>query len=247
MANITRSRQVVSGPVQDSSSEIRVALYNGSLTRGLTIGQTWNYLRVGVRLAVDPDYYIGGIFAGRQIFIGVCSDTSSPWNNGATTTTHAVGVLAPSAAQVLLSEPTTGTQGAGSAYWNFKGPIAAKRIGTAVTESATSFFTDFPIHARTDFRTSMIFVDIEKQSSPTDWNIKLIGQTSLPYETHYRKQDFINYMTTPYASFSITGYSKDVRTLPVDEDTYGPLNAVNVFCDCPGYFEIADVAVARFS
>lgn len=223
--------------------DIRVGLNNGTLTRLLSIGTTWNYLRVGIRASFETSVYNNVL--GKTVFLGVCSGTSNGWNNGATTTTHAVGVVGPST-PYLGSYPISYTNG-GIQGIGFYAPKGAKRVGTTVTESSTAAGT-FYFNAHSDYRSQMWFVDIEKKTSPTAWNIKSWGSSD-PNVAHTTKTTFINYMTTPYASLSLTGYTGgSTSPLTVDEATDGYLNAVNVFSEITsGNFEISDIAVARFS
>lgn len=238
MANVTLLRTI------STVDDIRVGLNNGTLTRTMSIGTSWNYLRVGIRVSIDPTVY-GTPNLGKNIFIGVCSGATYGWNNGSATTTHAVGALSPSTGN-SSNAPASSTSGGVNGFI-FYNPKGAKRVGTTVTESSGVLIGTVYLQANSDYRAGMWFVDIEKKTSPTDWNIKSWMLANLP-TTHNTKSDFTNYMVVPFASLSLSGYSASTTvTLPVDEATNGYLDTVNVFSDMTGNLEISDIAVAKFS
>lgn len=239
MSQTTLSRTV------STVDDIRVGLNNSSITRLLSVGTTWNYLRVGIRASIDPAIYNTNNL-GKSIFLGVCSGTSNGWNNGVATTTHAVGLLAPAIGNAS-NAPASSTSGGvnGFVFYNTSG---AKRVGTTITESGVVLINTTFLHANSDYRAGMWLVDIEKKTSPTAWNIKSFQMTSLTATPHLTKESFLSYMSTPYASLSLGNYGTSATsTLAVDEATNGYLDSVNVFSDMNGNVEISDVAVARFS
>lgn len=225
--------------------DIRVGLNNSSICRLLSIGTNWTYLRVGIRVSIDPAVYNTNNL-GKNIFIGVCSGTSNPWNNGVATTTHAVGALAPAIGNAgnAPASYSDGFGGTGFVFYNVKG---AKRVGTTITESSGALLNPAYIQAiSNDYRAALWFVDIEKKTSPTDWNIKSFMLTTVG-TTHVTKSTFETYMATPFAGLSLGGHSpSSTVTLAVDEATNGYLDSVNVFSDMNGNVEISDIAAARF-
>lgn len=239
MSQTTLSRTV------NAVEDIRVGLNNSSITRLLSIGTNWNYLRVGIRASIDPAIYNTNNL-GKNIFVGVCSGTSNGWNNGSATTTHAVGLLAPAIGNASNAPASVSSGGiTGFAFYNGSG---AKRIGTTITESAVALINTVYLEANSDYRAGMWLVDIEKKTSPTAWNIKSFQMTSLSATPHLTKESFLGYMGTPFASLSLGNYQTSATsTLAVDEATNGYLDSVNIFSDMNGAVEISDVAVARFS
>lgn len=216
--------------------DIRAGINSASLRRLLSIGSTWNQIRIGLRWCMEPG---GTNIQYKRIFIGLCSGTANPWNNGSALTTHAVGWLCPIASSYPLH---TGT--APEFSYNTGGQAkAAKRVGT--TENLSSGVISQPSWwpATTDHRAIMHFVTITK-GSPNFTVATWSYQNSTGF-VHITKEEFMQYVVIPTPTRS--GYQSSSTTLAVDEAAHGYLDTVNVAFEGAINMEVCDLAIVRFA
>jgi len=216
--------------------DIRAGVSSATLRRLLSIGSNWNQLRVGLRWCMQPG---GAVIQGKRIFIGVCSGTAQPFNNGSAPTTHAVGWLSP----LHSSYPLHGGTAPDTYYETGGFNRAVKRVGTTLTQSSAYVGTPSWWPATTDHRAIMQFVTITKGSpnfTVASWAHH--GPTGV---VHITKEVFIEYVVLPSPTRS--SYQSASSTVPVNEANDGALDTVNVAFEGSNNMEVCDLAVVRFS
>lgn len=216
-----------------SVDDVRAVLSNSTLRRLLSIGSTWNKIRVGVRLIVNGSAAVVGT---PRFAMGVCSGTANPFNNGSASTDHFVGAATKFA--------TWGYSGnifyinGGTADW-----LPTKRVGTTTTEG-TTLVGSLVLPSVTLAKRWCLFLDIEK-GSPNHTLQAFYTNNTLAADTS--KETFLS--TVEVEACSLTHHAfGTARTLAVDEGTDGALNAVNISWDRTSpTIEICDIALVRFS
>jgi len=216
--------------------DIRAGINSASLRRLLSIGSTWNQIRVGLRWCMQPG---GTNLQGKRIFIGVCSGTANPWNNGSALTTHAVGWVSPTQGGYPYHGGT-----APNNYYDTGGyNRAGKRVGTTDTYSAGYLGQPSWWPATTDNRAIMHFITITKGSP--NFTLSTWSYQNPTGVVHITKEEFLEYVVLPAPSRS--GYQTGTTTLAVDEAAHGYLDTVNVAFEGGINMEVCDLAVVRFA
>lgn len=198
----------------------------------MSIGSTWNKLRIGVRIAVNGSATVVGtpIFA-----MGVCSGTGNPFNNGAASTDHFVGAT---------TRKSTWAYSAGFFYINSGTDdwVPTKRVGTTATLGSQMNLLVLP--AVSEERVWILFLDITKGSPNYTLQSFYSNNTLVP---HITREQFLETVEIEAATLSNHAWGT-AQTLAVDEGADGALNAVNLAWDrAIPQIEISDVAIVRFS
>ena len=226
------------------ANDMVAALKNSTLRRTLSIGTTWQKVRVGVR------YTFAGASANLLstpvLALGVCSGTANPVNNGSATTDHFLGIVTTMLEWQYFPGPPA-YFAAGSTYKT----RSAKRVGTTwtYTDQTNNLAYTFYPSADPSVR-ELLFVDIVK-ASPR-YQIGCFCKSSLNVNRVDVSYDtFIQYMTleAPVLSGSSNSPpSASYNGISADEAADGYLDTVNVAWDrsVPS-FEISDIAVTRFA
>jgi hypothetical protein len=233
MSTVTKSRTI------SSVVDVRAALSNSTCARpwSTQIGISWTKIRIALRVAMEDS---GASLTGTpRLFLGACSGTSNPWDNGSGTTTHAVGAI---------STPATWTRVTGPpVVYGGLNIQACKRVGTTQTiggsdlnAAAGTFFGADPANGQR----YLFFLDITKGSP--NFTLQLFSKNSngtadVSKETFESQAEILACSLTAHAFGSS-------QSLAVDEATNGNLNGVNFGWDrTTPKFEICDCLVVRFS
>jgi len=211
----------------------KISLSNATCARLLSIGNTWNKIRVGIRLMVNAAANITGTPA---FAVGVCSGTSNPWNNGAATTTNFVGCITAQPSWTY----TTNVMLLNSGNVDFR---VATRVGTTTTFGLQPPSVLVIPALSYDIR-GVIFVDITKGSP--NYTVNVFSPTSITL-ADVTQTAFFTQVAAEVSSISNYAFGTP-RTIAVDEGN-GILNAVNIGWDksVSGTIEISDLAIVRFS
>lgn len=224
MASVIKVRTI------SAATETAIQMANSQWARTLTIGTTWNVLRVGVRMHMAT---IGANLTGTpRLFIGMCSGTANIF--GDATTTHAVG---------MLTNTATWLDNAGGGYYDTSFFSPAKRVA-AVISTGTSFGQTLIAAPATAANRNLFFIDITKGSP--NFSFRHFGQAT-GVTTDVSAATFLTQMEASTPSLANHTYSSS-QTLAVDEATDGFLDSVCIAFDRVSTpIEICDVAVTRFS
>jgi hypothetical protein len=212
-----------------AAQENAISMANSQWARTLSIGTTWNVLRVGLRLHMGTT---GANITGTpRFFVGLSSGTSNIF--GDATTTHAVGMVTTIATW----------QDLGNGYYDPTFFSPAKRVNTTLTTGTTFGQSVIPAPASNANRT-LCFIDITKGSP--NFSFKHFCQ-STGTTTDVSKATFLAQMEASTPSLAQHAYYGP-QTLAVDEATNGFLDSVCVAWDrAAAAIEICDIAVTRFS
>jgi len=212
--------------------DMTAALMNSSLRRLMSIGSTWNHIRIAVRTHISDSG--GNIISTPRFVVGVCAGTTNPWNNGSATTTHFVGSTSNISFWTYQSAEFGYRTQTGTEY------AACKRVGTTFTVG--THFTSTIIRQYWNART-LFFVDIVKGSP--DFSIRSFWNQSSTSDINY--STFIS--TCKVITPSLTGYVlSNYVTLAVDEGVDGILDTANVAWDrTDPPIKVSDIAIVRFT
>lgn len=222
-----------------TAADKKLVLANEQWARQLLMGSTWSSLRIGVRLAIDPNGNASSFTLAQCLAIGVCSGTSNVF--GDASCTHFFGAASAASAHVYAAGPP--------ASFNMNNLQACRRV---VATNSTASMASALVAAQTDRRTAII-VDITKGTSPTTTFTCAIayGTTTLPADC--TDSAFYSAMETTTMANVVTAlganYTTTSTTLTgVDEPTAGTFNSVYVgWKSATRLVEISDIAIARLS
>lgn len=218
----------------------RIDLDNSQFARVMSIGTTWNSIRIGLRWSFTDS---GGNITGTPRFaFGVCSGTTNIF--GDATCDNFVGAI---------SNTASWTRNAGPPVWynsgGFTGPYmwTARKVGASLTLGNELFAgsgESFAVAAdpATGYR-SVMLLTITKGSP--NYTLQLF-YTLAAYNVDVSYADF--YALVDAAVPARTNYLTSLsRTIACDEST-GSFNAVNFhWSKASPNIELSDIAVARLS
>lgn len=224
MASVIKERTI------SAATERAIQMANSQWARTLTIGTTWNVLRVGVRMHMAT---IGANLTGTpRLFIGMCAGTTNIF--GDATTTHAVG---------MVTNASVWTDNAGGGYFDASFFSPAKRVGSTLS-TGTAFGQTLIAAPASAANRNLFFIDITKGSP--NFSFRHFGQAT-GVTTDVSAATFLTQMesvTPSLANHTFYG----AQTLAVDETADGFLDSVCIAFDRVSTpIEICDLAVTRFS
>lgn len=212
-----------------AANENAISMVNSQFARTLTIGTTWNVIRVGLRLHMGTT---GADLTGTpRFFVGLSKGTTNIF--GDSTTDHAVG---------MVSAAATWTNG-GTYYYDGSLFKPAKRVSTTLTVG-TTFGQSVIASPATSANRCLCFIDITKGSP--NFSFKHFCQATAT-TTDVSVATFMAQMEASTPSLAQHTYYGP-QTLAVDESVDGYLDSVCVAWDRAALaIEICDLAVTRFS
>lgn len=217
----------------------RLVLTNDQCGRPLSIGTTWNQIRIGMRCAINPQ----GSTASPPdpgFFFGLCSGTTNMF--GSATTTNALGVITGSTLNYNAGPPP---------YYHIttSGLLRAKRVGSTLTSGSTMIAaTRLPFTADpTTIRAAMVLEITRGSPNYTTQLIVSIGLgVDLPLSIFLAAleaatmADVTTVLNTSGASYN-TGSASTIAF----DIVAGDLNTINVsWASAVRTFEISDIAYA---
>lgn len=223
----------------------RIVLSNSNFARqwDSSIGTSWSRIRIGCRISIRDS---GANLTGTPEFIlGICSGTSNIYQDA--TTTHWTG---------LRTIDPTWTRTAGPPAWYnmataTSNPVAAKKVGTTKTNSATTAWLGIHAADATTENRSALFVDITKGSPNFSFNFIAkdtggAGDDSLASFYAFLQNPSQTVTDWTNHKSSITGGG--AFSLAIDEATNGFFDSVNIGWNrTTPEIEISDLVVVRFS
>lgn len=221
------------------NEEQNLELLDEEIGRKISVGSTWNSLRIGVRLYVDStltSYYMAPPF-----ICGLCSGDTNMYHSD--TTTHFVGLRTPTIDWTSYS--TYGMLFDKSWTSGDNDLKIVKKINNTLTTFTTPSGRTFgAIKSDAPFP-SCFALDIIKGDPNWTFNI----YTSTP-DTQRGYEDFIRLMHNPSVPTQYLAYKRtaSVAAIDIDELTNGYLDTINLGWFSPLYkLYIADVAYSVFS
>jgi hypothetical protein len=227
---------IITGRKIGGVTDQRSSLGNDQIIRTINVGNTWNKIRVGLRMCIVPQTNITGT---PKFYVGVCNSTNAAGNNGAGSrvTNHFLGMLSTSATWTF-------TNGAFAPFFAVAF-TAVKRIGTIDTTDGANNAT---ITASAPLLRCFLAVDIDK-TNPSAVTVEFIGISNANTGVFdVSLTDFFTQLKSDPVVF--TGYSKFSlsTTLTINEGTDGILNAVNIsWMKTLERMEFSDVSYHVFS
>lgn len=232
---------VTIGAIEDR----RLAIASGNAARVMSIGTSWNQIRIGVRWCFDDA--AGDIVGTPRMYLGVLSNPANPLTNGpvGTTCSHFVGSVTMNGSWTRNAGPPV--------YYSVTGPAyaAAKKIGNVLTTSNMN--TGGRISGAPSTNRPMLVTEITKGSPnftvqncvpftlTTDLLTGDVMQAiSLPTMT-----DVLNYLN--FRGGANAYVNNTIPTIAVSEATNGFLNAVCVGFDKATVMHISDLMVFKVS
>lgn len=214
----------------------RLVLSNARAARLMSIGNTWNHIRVGMRLSANASAAI----ASGDFMFGVCNGVSSVY--GDQTPTHVVGVRSSP-----TPVPNFGYSAGPPAILQQINPVAVTVVSGVETVGSAIGLTDMKISAAVTSVRSVFMVELTKGSPNYTITAGYLQGTSADISL----PDFLTAMETTMAN--LTGgwnanykHGSDV-TMAVNEAN-GILNGVCFsWGNASATLEVSDVAYARYS
>lgn len=223
MADIIRVRTI------SSATETAISMANGTFARLVSIGTSWNTIRVGIRLHMDDN---GGALASTPRFaIGFSAGTANQF--GDSSTTHFVGVVSTSTSWAYQTT-----------FHNATNFAPAKRVSTTLTTGTTLIANGAINIGLTLANRGLIFCDVTKGNPNYTMNLFIPSNTT---GADISSTTFLSQMELTTPSLGSYTYTAG-QTLAVNEGTDGTLTAANISWDrtFPS-IEICDLAVAILS
>jgi len=248
---------LISQSMYPSGPEQYLLIGSNRLARTMYIGNNWKKIRIGMRCCFDSgsDPVIGGGILAPNLFMGVCSGTSSVY--GDQYPSHSVGLrfIRPATLAFSYFTSSTNTSIYGSTATGVPVPFIVSYANGTTASVATSTCDYFTLWATASIRGAMM-VDFIKNdvSNATDITCSLIVNRSdlsstkripdydLPAMVFYQQ---MQQPTPVFISHSVKAQSGN-PALPINE-TCGSLDSVNISWDrsYPS-LQIYDIAVHRF-
>jgi len=209
---------VVIESITSPDTEKRLVLSNSQWAATLSVGSTWNKIRVGCRSGLGTT---GGNMSGTpQFHLGFCSDPVSGFTNGplsGANCKHFIGTISTDTLWSLVS-------GTPDHYTNGSGQQAGKNVLGTVTNLGGSSTT---LHSADSTAARRIYM-VELERQVTNWDVR-VSTNSLTVD--HTENDLIAAMEeSDFATSCIAagGLTARVTTHAVDEVTDGSLNAICV-------------------
>lgn len=215
-----------------------LALSGEEWVRTLTIGSTWDQLRVGLRVAMTPNGTSDTLSATLQI--GVCSGSTNTFRTALTTNGYF---------SLVTSEATTLTYnaGAGNPYHVVTSSTRGKRVAATTTLSATDTADHYiATNTGTIQRRTPIYVDFQK----TAGLIKLhYWATASFVQQDYSQAQFLDGMQISGAP-TVGGnlMSTSTQTSMTFSEAAGGLDTISVYWNKAGFpLEVYAISAYRFA
>jgi hypothetical protein len=218
----------------------RLCLSNATAARKLSVGSSWNRIRLGVHYAMDDT---GANITGTpRLWIGLLNNPSASAANGPFgTTSHFLGIRSRAATWTRAAGPPVSY--AALSCWE-----SVKRVGTTNTTTAIAGTCQF-VAAPSTNRWN-VFVEIVKGSPNFTvqagfWNqsVTNVDFTKEQFERCLEAQTFTGCIARANQAAGATKYlGATANAMAVDEGTDGVLNSICVAWDQSGsVFRISDV------
>src|SRR5271157_353375 len=234
-------------------SQNAIQMINSGWARSISLPQTWNHIRLGMRYHMTDPGSDADLTGGAFFYMGFCNGTSGQVTD--TLTPHFVGIQIGDAVTPWHHQNLVTPCGY-TLYYPYAGGSAkiwaAVKIGSVTSLSASGlvqggYLQYFGAGAASNFADRNIFFFDLFKGNP-NYQFYLPFQLTGGNFCDFSSADFLNFMIQPNPLPSLPGYlalGTPGVVLPVDETTNGVLNAVNfAWSRADALFEICDVAVA---
>jgi len=202
--------------ITSPDTEKRLVLSNSQWAATLSVGSTWNKIRVGCRMGLGTT---GGNLSGTpQFHLGFCSDPVSGFTNGplsGANCKHFIGSLSTDTLWTL-------TAGSPDYYVNGSGQQMGKNVLGTITNLGGNYTTLLSADS-TSVRRIYMF-ELERQV--TNWDVRVSTNSLIVDHTYtdlVAAMEESDFLTACIAAGGLTGR---VTTHAVDETTDGNLNAI---------------------
>jgi hypothetical protein len=227
----------------------RIALSNDSLARPHGLGVSWNVLRIGLRLQLEPTPGNASILTGYPIlFIGLCSGTTNPF--GTVNCTNAYGYT-------HYPQPATngnwgfGLAGGGNmtAYgsgnsvycFSIKHVAGVQTLGGIIQNGGVTYWSADPTAATR----RMFFVDIARGTP--NFSLRAFSCNSQTAAPDVTTTDFLNQVVAPTPAFTNHSLGASGEGALAFSESNGVLDCVNISWNKFVRVHICDLAVVKLS
>lgn len=210
----------------------RIQLSNSQFARVISIGSTWNKIRIATRITAT-DLGSGPVGTPRLAF-GICSGTSNIY--GDATVTNWCGLLTSAATWNRQTFPFL-------SYTQAASGLVAKKVGSTLTTGAILVNPMIPIVGAN--KRAFLILDITKGSpNYTFQGFAWDGGTNIPDVSLSHFLASIEGSNLPVDA----GYNTSAATAFAVDESAGVFNAVNVHWDKTSFqIELSDIAVVRLA
>ena len=231
--------------VQDSPIGKGAALFNCGIARTMSIGTSWDKIRVGALMSVERLGVTDDLTGTPRLAVGVSSGTTAPL--GAVSATHFAGVISTQNTWEYDSSPAVyGRNG----FTNGPRFRAAKFVAPTLTVSGSDIGS-FSMSNEPELSKSLIIVDIEKGT--TNWTMNMLSSSfKVDGDNNMLAKEMITMTEAEILAIftSLSGGNTTLgtaQTVAVDEND-GSLDTVNIFWgESNVSFLVHDVAYAQTS
>ena len=220
-----------------------LSISNEQCARTITIGSTWNRIRIGVRFKISSSF---ANITSANFAWGLISGTSSLYADASTN--HFLGVDMPPSTTLTYTSATI------NLYRNTA--ASASRFITKVGLTTTEYY-----HTVANFAFGLIenladeyrmaaYMDIMKSNTdPGLWTIMYTYNRTVSFSTQdISATQFYNNITNDSASLLTSNVASASFQIPISQSANGNLDTINIYWNkTTPPMEISDVAVYRFA
>ena len=223
-----------------------LSISNGEYKRGLSIGNNWTKLRIGMLVAQNPNG-TSNLTSGTRFILGMCSGQTYGFGGGANTV-NAVGVNF--TGRSFSSNNWNFTYimtGVGACYEGSGGTGFYTKVGAIITDFGGDAGARVVVPATTGSlqRRYALYVQVEK-GSPNYTVYSVTTPVSIAASSDYSVSDFESGLQAATLPVTINGYTLDVVSASVTaSEVAGVFDTVNFYTNFTEATEIYEVGAYK--